>query len=464
MASSSILATDNTTSRPPVGNPPKTAGSPDPGRTQVRALACLFMGLGHLTRLKDWWRGGFFAAIELIFLATLPWTLPRLAGLITLGGGTCAGGARSCPAYDRVNGGYLMVDGILVLALLLIFVGLYIASVRSAVHQYDLNRAAHTSSHTSSFKSVSNAAFPAIGLVPTVMLIVFFVIVPLVFSALVAFTNYSAPNNLPPNKPIGWTGLSNFADMFTSRASWTSSLGSVFAWTIVWAALATFTCYFGGMIMAVLLNEYKFKITGVLRAVFIIPYAIPGMVSLMLWRNMLNGAFGTVNQTLMQLGLIDESIPWLSDVWLAKFMCVVINLWVGFPYFMMLTTGTMTAISGEVVEAARIDGATRVQVFRHITLPLVLYQTAPLMIMSFAANINNFGAIFFLTAGGPSTAETTTTNAGGTDIMISWIYKLTVNDQYYAKASVLAIMIFLVLAPFAIINFRRTKSFREGDI
>jgi arabinogalactan oligomer/maltooligosaccharide transport system permease protein len=252
--------------------------------------------------------------------------------------------------------------------------------------------------------------------------------------------------------------------MFSGGATWTGSIGSVFAWTIAWAFLATLTCYFGGMLMAVIMQEYNFKITPVLRAIFIIPYAIPGMVSLMLWSNMLNGAFGTVNKTLMAMGIIHSSIPWLSNAWLARFMCVLTNLWVGFPYFMMLTTGTMTAIPGDITEAARIDGASGVQVFRHITLPLVLYQTMPLMIISFAANLNNFGAIFFLTGGNPAMPQTTTTNAGATDIMVSWIYKLTVNNQYYAKASVLAIIIFLILAPFAIINFRRTKSYKEGEL
>ena len=126
--------------------------------------------------------------------------------------------------------------------------------------------------------------------------------------------------------------------------------------------------------------------------------------------------------------------------------------------------GTMTAISDDMYEAARIDGASRFQILRHITLPLVMYQTMPLIIMSFTHNINNFGAVFFLTGGAPEVADSTITGAGATDLLITWIYKLTVNLLKYNYASVIAVIIFLVLTPFAIFNFRRTKAYKEGTV
>lgn len=302
------------------------------------------------------------------------------------------------------------------------------------------------------------------GLAPSVVLVVFFVLVPLVFSALVAFTNYSAPNNIPPNNTVDWVGFDNFAAMFGGNATWTAAFGRVAVWTLVWGILATVTCYFGGMIMAVVLHESKIKFASVFRTIFILPYAVPSVVSMLVWKNLLNGSFGVVNRTLMQWGLINSPIPWLSDPTMAKFVCVLINLWAGFPYFMMLTTGTMTAISEDVYEAARIDGASKFYIFKKITLPLVLYQTMPLIIMSFTHNINNFGVIFFLTGGDPVVADTTSTSAGGTDILVTWIYNLTVNLLKYNYASVLAVMIFIVLAPFAIWQFRKTKSYKEGEV
>lgn len=185
---------------------------------------------------------------------------------------------------------------------------------------------------------------------------------------------------------------------------------------------------------------------------------------MLVWQNLLNGSFGIVNRTLMELGLISTAIPWLSSEWMAKFVCVLVNLWAGFPYFMLLIMGSMTAISSDIYEAAKIDGATEVQVFRRIILPLVMYQTMPLLIMSFTHNINNFGSIFFLTGGNPVVSDSTITGAGGTDILVTWIYKLTVNLLKYNYASVLAVVIFVVLAPIAVYNFRKTKSYKDGEV
>ena len=185
---------------------------------------------------------------------------------------------------------------------------------------------------------------------------------------------------------------------------------------------------------------------------------------MLVWKNLLNGSFGTINRSLQALGLLDGTIPWLSNQTLAQVMCIVINLWAGFGYFMMLSMGTMTAIPQDLFEAAKIDGANNGQILRHITMPMVLYQTMPLIIMSFTHNINNFGIIFFLTGGAPVVADSTTTMAGGTDILVTWIYKLTMSLQKYHYASVIAVLIFVVLAPFAIYQFSSTRAYKEGEV
>ena len=246
--------------------------------------------------------------------------------------------------------------------------------------------------------------------------------------------------------------------------NWSAGFARVAIWTVVWGFLATITCYFGGLLIAVLLKEINVKIAPIFRFIFILPYAVPSVVSMLVWKNLLNGSFGPINRGLMQLGLISNPIPWLSDPLMAQFTVILINLWAGFSYFMLLSIGTMTAIPQDMYEAARIDGASNGQVFRKITLPLVLYQTMPLIIMSFAHNINNFGAIFFLTGGNPVNIDSTTTLAGSTDILVTWIYKLTITLMKYDYASVIACLIFLVLAPFAIFNFKNTKAYKEGEV
>lgn len=429
-------------------------------RKKVLLVSILFMGLGHIAYLKEYLKGLFYAIIELIILAYSPIIVQKIYNLITLGSPQ-----PNVPVKMRDNSIFMLIDGVIVLAILAIFIMIYVISVRSALESYDaycVHGEFKTEKHI--LAETAQKAFPILGLAPSVGLVLFFVVVPLVFSACVAFTNYAAPDHIPPNNTVDWVGIANFKAMFGGSAAWTTGFGRVALWTVVWGALATLTCYFGGMIMAVVLQQSKLKIAPVFRTIFILPYAVPAVVSMLVWANLLNGSFGIVNRTLIELGITSTAIPWLSNEWLAKFVCVLVNLWAGFPYFMLMITGSMTAISNDVYEAATIDGASQFQIFKKIILPLVLYQTTPLIIMSFTHNINNFGAIFFLTTGYPVVADSTITGAGGTDILVTWIYKLTVNLLKYNYAAVLAVVIFVVLAPFAIYNFRRTKSYKDGEL
>lgn len=179
-------------------------------------------------------------------------------------------------------------------------------------------------------------------------------------------------------------------------------------------------------------------------------------------RNLFNGQFGPINNMLIDFGMIDNPIYWLSDPLLAKITIVVVNIWFGFPYWMVLMSGVMTSIDKELFEAADVDGANDKQKFMKVTLPIILFSTAPLLIMSFAANFNNFNMIYLLTEGGP--ANPTYQYAGSTDILISWIYKMTLEHRQYAMASVVSILVFLVIATLSIWNFRRTKAFKEEDM
>jgi arabinogalactan oligomer/maltooligosaccharide transport system permease protein len=431
-------------------------------RSKVLIASLAFMGLGHIIYLKQYLKGALFALIEIVMIIFSPRVVTALYHLVTLGDPR-----PDLPIRQRDNSVFMLIDGVMMLAVLGIYLAVYLITVRSALREWDgYTVSGRMPRRGNPFDALINKAFPILGLSPAVLLVVFFVIVPLVFSALVAFTNYSTPDHIPPNNTIDWVGLQNFSAMFGGEKIWTGALGRVALWTLVWGALATATCYFGGTILAVVLHESKLKLIPAFRTIFILPYAVPGVVSMLVWQNLLNGSFGTINRTLTALGLLQAGavIPWLSSQWLAKFTCVLVNFWAGVPYFMLLVTGTLTAIPRDMYEASSIDGANKWQTFTKITLPLVLYQTMPLIIMSFTFNINNFGAIFFLTGGGPIVADSTATSAAGTDILVTWIYKLTVTLMDYKYASVLAVMIFVVLAPFAVFNFRRTKSFKEGRL
>lgn len=426
---------------------------------KIKIFASCFMGLSHLLFLKDYVKGIFFALCEIVFIGFIPSIVRKLIDLVTLGSPH-----PELPIKMRDNSIFMLIDGILILAVIAVFVAVYYMSVKSAENGYkEYCRTGRFKNQKDLFDTALGKSFPIFGLAPAVVMVVVFVVVPLIFSVAVAFTNYSE-GHIPPNNTVDWVGFKNFADLLAGNNTWSHGLLRVALWTLVWAFLATFTCYFGGLIVAVWLKEINFTIAPVFRFIFILPYAVPSVISMLVWRNLLNGTFGIVNRTLMAIGLIDSPVQWLGNPLMAQITCVMVNLWAGFGYFMLLSLGTMTAISEDVNEAAKIDGASRFQTFTKITLPLVLYQTVPLIIMSFAHNVNNFGAIYFLTNGTPPVADSTTTMAGGTDILVTWIYKLTVNLMKYNYASVIAVMIFIVLAPFMIFNFKNTKAYKEGSV
>lgn len=422
-------------------------------KQKILRTSLAFMGLGYILHMKEWVKGIFFAIIEVIFICFLPKTLKAIGGLINIG---------KTPGEMST---FVMIDGFIVLAIVIIFAFIYFLSVKGTLNSYrEYCISGKMPDNRDATKDLLGKTFPVIGLAPAFILIVFFVIVPLIFSISAGFTNWSNPDHIPPGGSVNWVGLENYINMFGGEADWASAFARVAGWTLIWGFMATLTCYFGGLVMAVIFNELDLKVAPVFRAIFILPYAVPNILTMLVWTNLLNGSNGTINKTLRAMHIINDSIPWLSDKNLARFTAIFINLWAGFPYFMMLIAGQMTAISTDIFEAASIDGANRTQIFTNITLPMVLYQTVPLIIMSFTHNVNNFGVIYFLTNGAPNVASTTTTKAGGTDIVVTWIYKLTMDDMNYKNASVLAMFVFIVLAPFAIFNFMNTKSFKEGEL
>ncbi|HAH60782.1 MAG TPA: sugar ABC transporter permease [Treponema sp.] len=438
------------------------AVSPNKLRKAPIASAC-FMGLGQVLFLKQYLRGFILMAFEVILILAHSSIFKGLKGLVTLGDPH-----PELPVKMRDHSIFMMINGLIFLIILAIFIAVYIFSVISAKRDAEkIIKNAKFPTLKETRNDLAENSFAAAGITPAIIMVAFFTVIPLLFSALVAFTNYSSPDHIPPNSLVDWVGLENFKTMFLQAygGAWAGSFARVAVWTVVWAVFSTFSCFFAGFFFAVVLQDKRIVLPKLYRTVFILPYAIPTMLSLFVWANLLNGTFGPINRTLMYFGMITKGIPWLSDPTMAKVTLILVNIWIGFPYSMILITSSMTAVSKSLYEAATIDGANKWQQFRNITFPLVMYQLKPILIMQFAGNINNFGAVFFLTAGGPSLQDTISTQAGATDILISWIYKLTMyTPNMYNLASVLSILVFLVLVPFSLYNFIRTKSFKESEI
>jgi arabinogalactan oligomer/maltooligosaccharide transport system permease protein len=350
----------------------------------------------------------------------------------------------------------LMLGGIIALMLFLIFAALWVWNVADA---YKTRKAMKTGKHVTSvqyFRDLWNSAFEYITIAPGMVLVIFISIVPIIFAILIAFTNYNA-NFIPPVRLVQWKGFTTFLDIFRIPI-WGNTFFHIFIWTVIWAFLATFSSYAFGLAQARILRARAVKLRPVWRGVFILPWAVPGIVSMMVFRSLLHKE-GAFNQMLLSLGIIQEAIPFLSDPTWAKACLILVNMWLGFPYFMALITGVMTTIPQEMYEAAQIDGANTWHQFRAITLPFVIASTAPQILMSVTFNFNNFNMIYFITGGGP--ANPAYQMAGSTDILISWIFKLTLDQRMYNFASALSILIFIIVASVSAWNLLRTRAFKE---
>ncbi|HEY8422948.1 MAG TPA: ABC transporter permease subunit [Thermoclostridium sp.] len=421
-------------------------------------LSVIFMGLGQLYNGQIV-KGILFAAIELVFIVyLLPFIRYGLWGIFTLGETPQAFVDGKVVQGDHSI--FLMVYGIIAIVLIFIFVILYYFNCQDAYKVGKLrDNHIQPNNFIKSLKLAGEKGFPYLMLLPSIFFVLFITVVPLIFGILVAFTNYSSPNHIPPRKLVDWVGFQTFVDLFT-LSGYKETFFGVFGWTVIWAVLATVTTFFSGLIFAVILNSNGIRLKKFWRTVFILPWAVPGYISILVFRNIFNAQFGPLNNWLVSIGM--NRIQWFGDPMWAKIVCLVVNLWLGFPYFMALMSGVLTGIPRDLYEAAEVEGANAIQKFFKITLPLVMFATAPLLIMSFAHNFNNFNLIHFLNSGGP--VNTNYKYAGHTDILLSWIYKLTLEQNQFNKACAVSIIIFVIIATISIFNFRRTRSFKEEDM
>lgn len=255
-----------------------------------------------------------------------------------------------------------------------------------------------------------------------------------------------------------FVGLENYKRIFTDPRISSDFLG-IAAWTLVFATLSVGMTFLLGLILASVLNEPRLKGQRFYRSILLLPYAIPGFISLMVWSGFWNTDFGLVNDILGTFGI--PPINWLGDAFWAKVAVLLTNLWMGFPYMFLVCTGALQAIPGDLKEAASLDGASGFMNFRKITFPLLLISVAPLLVASFAFNFNNFNAIQLLTEGGPFSPANPT--AGGTDILISYTYRLAFGGaaQLIGFASAVSVILFIVTGIIAAIQFRGTRALED---
>jgi arabinogalactan oligomer/maltooligosaccharide transport system permease protein len=249
-------------------------------------------------------------------------------------------------------------------------------------------------------------------------------------------------------------GLDNYRRAFTDERILTGFV-RIFVWTVVFAAGSVALTFVAGLGLAVMLNDPRVRGQKLYRSILLLPYAVPGFISILVWSGFYNQDFGLINQ------LTGLHVNWLGDPLGAKIALLLMNLWLGFPYMFLVTTGALQAIPADLREAASIDGAGGFAGFRRITLPLLLVGVAPLLVASFAFNFNNYTVIELLTHGGPFTPDNPT--AGATDILISYTVRLAfgAGGARFGFASAIAALLFLITAVMAAAQFRATRSLEE---
>lgn len=260
-----------------------------------------------------------------------------------------------------------------------------------------------------------------------------------------------------PALPQGWTinvGFANFLKVLTDPTIRAGFFG-IFLWNVAFSALAVGTTFVLGMLLAILFNHPDMKGKRVYRSLLVLPYAIPGFVTALVWASMLNQDYGLINN------MLGASVNWLGDPWLAKFSILLTNLWLGFPYMFIVCTGALQSVPAEVYEAARIDRVSPLRQLTDITMPLLLVSVGPLLIASFSFNFNNFGLIYLLTEGGPFSAGST--DIGSTDLLITYAYRLAFAgaNPNYGMAAAVSILIFLLVASMSLIGFRKTANLED---
>lgn len=425
-------------------------------------LSAVICGWGCLVR-KQFAKGVLYLAAEIAIIYYMIQTgIYNLSKLITLGDveqQKVWNEAKSI--YEYVDGDrslIILLYGIVTTAILLCGVLLIRASIKSA---YKAELCHKNGKKIPSFrdevadlfdKRLHNSllSLPLLGVLA-------FTILPLVFMTSMAFTNYSVLDN--KLVLFDWVGLDNFKRLVDLNSSLGQTFWSVLGWTLCWALIATFSNYILGMLLALFINWKEIKYKAFWRFCFVLTVAVPHFVTLLIIRQMLQPT-GAVNVLLQNLGWIAAPLPFFTDTKWSRATVILISIWVSVPYVLLQITGILQNIPQELYESARVDGAGPIVTFFKITLPYMLFVTTPYLITSFTGNINNFNTIFLTSRGLPRAVEST---AGSTDLLITWLYKLTIDNQYFDVGAVIGIMTFVTLSIVSLLTFRYSGSYKNEE-
>ena len=436
-------------------------------------MSFCFMGVGQIMR-KQFVKGFLYAAVEVLFILFMVFFGGSYVGKLLFSGHL--GTQEETRWYDESleqyvnkpgeNSMLILLYGVVSLVVILLFVLAWAMNVKgSLANDKRLSDGKPLNNFLQDCALYLNGKFyVTLLLVPLIGLVVF-TVMPLIFMILIAFTNYDY-QHLPPSKLFDWVGFSNFGNLFSLAEG--TGFAKVFllilAWTLIWAFIATFSNYFLGMLLAKAINRKGIKLKKLWRTLFVLAIAVPQFVTLLLMSKILDGD-GILNVILGKKG----EIFWLSDTnllsLLPRVVIIVVNMWIGIPYTILMCSGILMNIPTDMIEAAKLEGASSWQIFTQIELPYMLHVTGPYLITQFVGNINNFNIIWLLTGGGPGdNLHYGVGNSQSTDLLVTWLYRLTTDTNVqYNMASVIGIAVFVICAVVSLITYNKTKATKNEE-
>ena len=390
-------------------------------------VSFLIMGFGQLTR-KQWVRGIAFLGSEVLFILYMVFFgAEYLKDVGTLG--TKVGGYDANYVYTYGDNSFLILL-YSILSIFVIFAFIFVWRLNIRDNKNNQNKLI-LPSNKDDIATLFDEHFDKTILALPVIGVFMFVLLPIIFMICIAFTNYDATHQSPTNL-FTWVGLTNFKNLFSiGTGGFGKTFGTVLSWTLMW------------------------------RTILVMTIAIPQFISLLYVGKMFAND-GLVNMYLLKWGWISQPIPFWTNPTLAKITILLVNLWVGIPYVMLIMTGLLMNIPEELYESAKIDGANSFQTFRKITLPYMLFVTGPYLLTSFTGNLNNFNIIFLLNQGKPQSLSLSG-GAGYTDLLVTWLYKMTVEDTNYKMAAVIGIMVFVVTAVVSLVVYNMLPSVKDEE-
>lgn len=416
-------------------------------------FSLFLMGSGQLF-YKQWVKGCLYLlAFTVTCVYMIRYGFTDMQGFFTLG-------TKEADPWLGVIGDdsvMMMLRGLLAFVVLIVFIMLHVSNVRDIIDMEErVKQGKSLYCFKQAFRIFSDKKFYLIALALPIAGVLFFNILPILFMIAIAFTNYGG--KIVPPKLVDWIGFGNFIKIF-SLSEMKVTFYKILGWNLIWAVLATFINYFGGLGLALLLNKKCVKGKAFWRAFPILAYAVPGFITLLAFKFMFSYG-GPINYYITSHG--GSAVGFLDiDAGLkAKIIGLLVNAWISTPTSMLLATGILSNIHNELYEAAGIDGASKWKQFIKITLPFVIFSTTPVLITSFIGNFNNFGVFYFLRGGLYCDGYFL---ASDTDLLINWLYNLSIANNYYGIGAAVSLLIFIITSVFSLLVYVRSAAFKKED-